>query len=471
MLKFLFWLLCEVAYLQVMEAPLPKAPLDTAVVTHWLAIEGVQPAIPENVPLEVSVLSLDSKKTDTLLGKRRDDEFGVEVKLPVKHVLSQELQLYFEKVTELIITRASSPYFKAVLASLATDAGLHPLVPYFTQFIADEVGRNLDDVELLLLLMMVVRSLLENPHLHIDPYLHQLMPSVITCLVAKRLGKSLTEDHWKLRDYVANLVSFICRRFGSSYHNLQPRITKTLLQAFLDPKRAMTTHYGAIKGLAALGPRVVGLMVLPNVEAFMKLLIAELSTETQMNEMKRDEAMRVYNTLLVAVGLCMSSRLKSCPRFCLPRAWNPGGKGRIATLAQKAALSQLTITSSRKRMGDSDAMDVQNKKSLVESLPMTGPSVDTPMSTIDLNSQETQFSISNAKFIEDNSSKDKNQLPDQDNAGRRDKDEIPDNAKSGLLSESWKEDVPLGPLFSALVEIFGEGILPFVPQRELNIFL
>lgn len=36
----------------MIEAPLPKAPLDTAVVAHWLAIEGVQPTIPENVSIE-----------------------------------------------------------------------------------------------------------------------------------------------------------------------------------------------------------------------------------------------------------------------------------------------------------------------------------------------------------------------------------------------------------------------------------
>lgn len=36
----------------MIEAPLPKAPLDTEIVCHWLAIEGVQPAIPENAPLE-----------------------------------------------------------------------------------------------------------------------------------------------------------------------------------------------------------------------------------------------------------------------------------------------------------------------------------------------------------------------------------------------------------------------------------
>ena len=36
----------------MIESPLPKAPLDAGVVCHWLAIEGVQPAIPENATLE-----------------------------------------------------------------------------------------------------------------------------------------------------------------------------------------------------------------------------------------------------------------------------------------------------------------------------------------------------------------------------------------------------------------------------------
>jgi transcription initiation factor TFIID subunit 6 len=43
---------CCTAATQIIQAPLPKAPLDTAVVTHWLAIEGVQPAIPENPPVD-----------------------------------------------------------------------------------------------------------------------------------------------------------------------------------------------------------------------------------------------------------------------------------------------------------------------------------------------------------------------------------------------------------------------------------
>lgn len=43
--------------------------------------------------------------------------------------------------------------------------------------------------------------------------LHQLMPSVVTCLVAKRLGSRLADNHWELRDFTANLVASICKRW------------------------------------------------------------------------------------------------------------------------------------------------------------------------------------------------------------------------------------------------------------------
>lgn len=49
------------------------------------------------------------------------------------------MQLYFDKITELVVSKSSSILFKKALVSLATDSGLHPLVPYFTCFIADEV--------------------------------------------------------------------------------------------------------------------------------------------------------------------------------------------------------------------------------------------------------------------------------------------------------------------------------------------
>ncbi|XP_042521000.1 transcription initiation factor TFIID subunit 6 isoform X2 [Macadamia integrifolia] len=304
----------DVEFKDVIEAPLPKAPLDTAVVAHWLAIEGVQPAIPENAPVEALVAPPENKKSE-----HKEDAFPTDIKLPVKHVLSRELQLYFDKITELTVSRSDSVLFKEALVSLATDSGLHPLVPYFTYFIADEVTRSLNDFQLLFALMRVVRSLLQNPHIHIEPYLHQMMPSVITCLVAKRLGNRFTDNHWELRDFTAKLVASICKRFGHVYHNLQPRVTRTLLHAFLDPTKSLTQHYGAIQGLAALGPSVVRLLVLPNLEPYLQLLEPEMLLEKQKNEMKRHEAWRVYGALLCAAGQCMYDRLKLCPGLLTPR--------------------------------------------------------------------------------------------------------------------------------------------------------
>ena len=42
-------------------------------------------------------------------------------------------------------------------------------------------------------------------------------------------------------------------RYGSVYTNLQPRITKTLYEAFGDSKKPLPTQYGAIIGITNLG--------------------------------------------------------------------------------------------------------------------------------------------------------------------------------------------------------------------------
>ncbi|MFS7945483.1 putative TAF6 HEAT repeat domain, transcription initiation factor TFIID subunit 6 [Helianthus anomalus] len=122
------------------------------------------------------------------------------------------VQLYFGKITDVItVSRSNSVIFNKALLSLATDAGLHPMVPYFIYFVAEEVTRNLNNFQLLFALMRLVRSLLQNPYLHIEPYLHQLMSSVMTCLVAKSLGNKLIDNHWELRNFKTNLVALIFR--------------------------------------------------------------------------------------------------------------------------------------------------------------------------------------------------------------------------------------------------------------------
>lgn len=173
----------------------------------------------------------------------REDSLPIDIKLPVKQVISRELQvktcnfvllvfpvdtpfmfkvylcpslqLYFDKIRELTLSRSGSVLFKHALLSLATDSGLHPLVPYFTHFISDEVSShvpvfsppinirallccdlscfsfimqvpsNLSKIPVLFALMRIVRSILQNPHIHIEPYVSYFLrastPSTFSC--------------------------------------------------------------------------------------------------------------------------------------------------------------------------------------------------------------------------------------------------------------------------------------------------
>jgi transcription initiation factor TFIID subunit 6 len=129
--------------------------------------------------------------------------------------------------------------YDVVIRSLAVDPGLQDLLPYFTQFIRDEVHssplrsltaevtRHLHHHNVLTPLMKVAHAILTNPHFHIEPYvsatppffadnmqLDQLIPPVMTCIVSKRLSRTPTDDHWRLRDFAAEILGAVVKRCG-----------------------------------------------------------------------------------------------------------------------------------------------------------------------------------------------------------------------------------------------------------------
>jgi len=441
----------EVDFKEIIEAPLPKAPLDTAVVAHWLAIEGVQPAIPENPPIDAIIPPAENKRSE----HGKDDGLAVDVKLPVKHVLSRELQMYFDKIAELTMSRSDTPLFKEALVSLAKDSGLHPLVPYFSYFIADEVTRSLGDLPVLFALMRVVRSLLHNPHIHIEPYLHQLMPSMITCIVAKRLGHRLSDNHWELRDFSANLVALVCRRFGHVYHNLQNRLTKTLIHAFLDPAKSLTQHYGAVQGISALGPSAIRLLILPNLVTYMQLLEPELQLEKQKNEMKRKEAWRVYGALLCAAGKCLYDRLKLFPVLLSPSTCPLlRSDKRVLTNNPNKRKSCTDLSASQpllKKMAPDTSVNSMAGNMLGA---MDGFSTQ-------LGNPGMMQASSSGQMVES--------IPSA--AIRRDQGSDLAQRVSTVLRQAWKEDQDAGHLLGSLYEVFGEAIFSFVQPPEIPLFV
>ena len=239
-------------------------------------MEGVQPSIPQNPT------TADSRNHDLVpKGPGANPNLAaisgndnVTVKPQVKHILSKELQLYFEKVCSALLDESNDEYRIAALASLRSDPGLHQLVPYFVQYIAEKVTHNLKNLFVLTQMMQLTSAMLDNASLYVDPYVASLVPPVLTCLVSPRLGSASNRlEHYPLRSLAASLLGLIAKKYAKSSQTLKPRLARTCLKHFLDPNKPFAVHYGAILGLRAVGGReAVRVLIVPNLKAYGELL-------------------------------------------------------------------------------------------------------------------------------------------------------------------------------------------------------
>ena len=295
----------------IMMQPLPKIPFEVAIKSHWLAVDGVQPAIPENPPPiskdiqlkdtiqpamksehinELSIQSQtssssssqdstkapdtpkESKMKELKSEKKKEATLPEEIKLEgakfkplVTHELSVEQQLYYKEITEACVGSNEVKRTEA-LQSLGSDTGLYQLLPRFVTFIAEGVKVNVaqHNLALLIYLLRMTKELMVNSTLYLEKYLHELIPSIITCIVSRKLcPRPDSDNHWALRDFAARLLAQMCKHFSSTTNNIQSRVANTLCKSLHDETAPLVTHYGAIAALAELGTEIVKFIILP----------------------------------------------------------------------------------------------------------------------------------------------------------------------------------------------------------------
>jgi hypothetical protein len=163
------------------------------------------------------------------------------------------------------------------LRMVATDPSCQPLSAHLCALFASEVNASLRSLERLSACLRLLGAMLRSLSLVLEPYLHQLMPAVLTCLVGKRLCSSPLDDHWSLRHHAASLIGIILRRYRDKYVDLQPRVCKTLLDALADAAKPLSTHYGALVGLCELGPHVVHSLLMHQLPGYLAPLASTLA--------------------------------------------------------------------------------------------------------------------------------------------------------------------------------------------------
>ncbi|XP_055692819.1 transcription initiation factor TFIID subunit 6 isoform X1 [Lutzomyia longipalpis] len=275
----------ELDLVDIIQAQPPKIPLEVSLRTHWLCVDGVQPTVPENPPpLSKENQQLDSvnpikklektnardtagKPTTGKTHKLKNVE-TVHVKQLATHELSVEQQLYYKEITEACVGSDEVRRTEA-LQSLSCDPGLHEMLPRMCTFIAEGVKVNVvqNNLALLIYLMRMVKALLDNSSLYLEKYLHELIPSVSTCIVSRQLCmRPELDNHWALRDFAARLMAQICKNFNTSTNNLQTRVTRLFSQALQNDKTHLSSLYGAIAGLSELGSEVIKVFIIPRLK-------------------------------------------------------------------------------------------------------------------------------------------------------------------------------------------------------------
>lgn len=210
--------------------------------------------------------------------------------------MSKELILFFDKIRGAILDEEPDAEVvslrESALESVRSDPGLHQLVPYFVQFVAEKVTHSLNNTFVLRQMMELTAAMIANKSLFIDPYVAALVPPVLTCLVGRNLGPENVDnlkDQFQLRDLAASLIGQISRKYAESSMQLRPRLARTCLKYFLDPSRSLGEHYGAINGLSTIGgPEAIRSILIPNIKPF-EYVLNKASSERGEN----DESVRM----------------------------------------------------------------------------------------------------------------------------------------------------------------------------------
>ncbi|ROV93568.1 hypothetical protein VMCG_08057 [Cytospora schulzeri] len=274
----------EVDFEKLINAPLPKVPRDATFTAHWLAIEGVQPSIPQNpTTAEARSQELVPKgpgANPALAALAGND--NVSFRPHVRHIISKELVLYFDKIQSAILNDNPTDEVRhlrnAALQSVRSDPGLHQLVPYFVNFIANQVTHRLDDTFTLRQMMELTAALIANDNLFLDPYASPLSAPVLTCLMSRNLGSDegmdALKEQYELRELSAAILGSIAKNYGKSNTRLRPKLTRTCLKYFLDPSKPAAVLFGAVCGLSAAGgPESVRVLLLPNIKSFDDMIL------------------------------------------------------------------------------------------------------------------------------------------------------------------------------------------------------
>ncbi|GMR63077.1 hypothetical protein PMAYCL1PPCAC_33272, partial [Pristionchus mayeri] len=256
-------------------SPPPPLPVKPYIRAHWLAYNGKVPNIAENIAQGTSEEDpVDKQETEELrtsaLAKvtRKETAGGgsncagttfrhsardiplietVQLQMPQVEALSVEQQTYYKEIVEACVGMDDRKRQEA-LTSLEMDTGVQALLPRFALYIFDATRVNIINRSLTVLIYIgrIIRSLITNKSVSMEPCLHLILPSLLSCMVGKHLCcRPEVDNHWALRDFSAKNLNLILKAKETD-GMLRHRVIQVLRKTFMDRASTFGQIYGTL---------------------------------------------------------------------------------------------------------------------------------------------------------------------------------------------------------------------------------
>jgi transcription initiation factor TFIID subunit 6 len=276
----------------VLKEEIPPPPEEVSMKQHWLVIDGHEPSkattsllssSPDDTIPTMSGTTYTTTSID-LTNTYESSDVLLRIHQLQSGLLSEELKLYFLRVIHTLEQQnGTSSYYDRceqdkVLLHLQTDHGLQELVPFFIRYTQHAIYEHIQSnhFENCTLIVRFIRSLLYNPTIHLELHLHEILPSLMTCVVAKSFGTRLSSssssvsmihlmtNHYYLRNEAASTLAICTNLFSKDYTTLKSRILRTLCQALeMDDDHNLSSRYGGIIAITLFGNRAIDAFIMP----------------------------------------------------------------------------------------------------------------------------------------------------------------------------------------------------------------
>ncbi|VDO01883.1 unnamed protein product [Rodentolepis nana] len=161
------------------------------------------------------------------------------------------------------------------------------------------------NLAILIYLIRLAKCLIDNNNVCLKPYLQDLLPCIITCVLCRQVcAKPLSDNHWALRDFSAKQLVSLCTKYNTAQNLLLSRVSKLIyrvLWLWIEGKQAsedstalssdyslkanlgsaidsLNTAYGVLTCFVEFGEACLEKLVFPHLPVICKRIIGMVAS-------------------------------------------------------------------------------------------------------------------------------------------------------------------------------------------------